>query len=215
MVIYVTNRKLCEDDFLGRINQLAQGKPHAVILREKDLSLAEYESLAFKVREICGLHEIPLIINQNITAAARLKLASIHLSMPDLRSNINAAGRFIIGVSVHSAAEAREAQALGAAYLIAGHIYATACKEGIAPRGLPFLKEVCASVRIPVYAIGGITRDRANEVLQAGAHGICIMSEAMTCADPADLAGSFRAITARDQCRRQNKLSMQCNDTGK
>ncbi len=193
MVIYVTNRKLCEDDFLDRISKLAQGKPRAIILREKDLSPAEYEFLAFKVREICGLYEIPLIINQNIAVAARLKLASIHLSMPDLRKNINAASRFVIGASIHSVTEAREAQALGAAYLIAGHIYATACKEGIAPRGLPFLKEVCASVRIPVYAIGGITRDRVNEAMQAGAHGICIMSEAMTCADPVGLSRSFLA----------------------
>lgn len=194
MIIYVTNRQLCKDDFLTRIDQLAQGKPHAIILREKDLSLTEYEALAGEVRGICDRHKVNLIVNQNILTAAKLKIARIHLSISDLRRYRNEVSQFIVGASVHSETDAREAQTLGASYLIAGHIFATDCKKGTEPRGLPFLKIVCASVAIPVYAIGGMTRDRANDVMQAGVRGICIMSEAMTCTNPADLAGSFRVI---------------------
>lgn len=191
-MIIVTNRKLCENDFLTRISQLARGKPRAIMLREKDLSLAEYELLARKIKEICDLYKVFLIINQNISTAARLKVTRIHLSMADLRRYKHEAGNFMTGASVHSVPEAKEAQELGASYLIAGHIFATDCKKGAAPRGLVFLKEVCESVPIPVFAIGGITRDRVNDVTRAGAKGICIMSEAMTCTNPADLAGSFR-----------------------
>ena len=84
---------------------------------------------------------------------------------------------------LHSVEEAVEAQNLGASYITAGHIYATDCKKGLAPRGLEFLKEVCDSVTIPVYAIGGIDVDgtRRDEVKMCGAAGSCIMSGMMSC----------------------------------
>ena len=67
--------------------------------------------------------------------------------------------------------------------MIAGHIYATDCKKGLPPRGLEFLEEICRSVSLPVYAIGGIRLDRKQieKTLAAGARGVCVMSGAMTC----------------------------------
>lgn len=87
----------------------------------------------------------------------------------------------VLGTSVHSAEEAVEAEALGASYLTAGHIYTTDCKKGLPPRGLNFLKEVCQSVSIPVYAIGGIKLDgdQLAEVMAYGAEGGCVMSGMM------------------------------------
>jgi thiamine-phosphate pyrophosphorylase len=193
MLILVTNRKLCHDDFLQRIEQLAKGKPHAIMLREKDLNEVEYEYLAKRVEEICEDTHVPLIINQNITVAKKLKLLNIHLSISDLRKHQNDLLPFInIGASVHSVSEAAEAQELGASYLIAGHIFSTDCKKGVPPRGLPFLKEICDSVQIPTFAIGGITKNSVKDVLKTGAKGMCIMSEAMTCQNPGELAEKFR-----------------------
>ena len=80
------------------------------------------------------------------------------------------------GTSVHSLAEAREAEALGADYLFAGNIFETDCKKGLPGRGLSFLQEVCKQVSIPVYGIGGITPDRMEQLLLAGASGGCMMS---------------------------------------
>ena len=62
----------------------------------------------------------------------------------------------VIGTSVHSVEDAIKAEQLGATYMTAGHIFATDCKKGLPPRGLDFLKNVCDTVQIPVYAIGGI-----------------------------------------------------------
>lgn len=193
MLICVTNRKLCRDDFLIRIAQIAQGKPHAILLREKDLSITEYERLARSVRKICLDYQVPLIISQNIEIALKMKCFSIHLSMQDLEKCKNKIKAFFrIGASVHSVSEAKEAQQLGATYLIAGHIFPTECKKEVPPRGLSFLKEVCDSVEIPVFAIGGITKDKVKEVIGAGAKGICVMSEAMTCCKPGELTERFR-----------------------
>lgn len=192
MLIVVTNRKLCSDDFFQRIYQVAKGKPYAIMLREKDLNLDEYEDLAVKLKEICNRLHVKLIINQNITIAAKLKLANIHLSIGDLRNDKNDLSVFTqIGVSVHSLEEAKEAQELGASYLIAGHIFSTDCKKGVPPRGLSFLREICDSVSIPVFAIGGITKDKVKDVVKTGAKGVCIMSEAMTCPHPNELQQYF------------------------
>jgi thiamine-phosphate diphosphorylase len=193
MLILVTNRKLCMDGFLQRIQQLVKGKPDAIMLREKDLNFGEFEDLAEKVKGICDEAQVPLIINQNITVAAELKLQNIHFSISDLRKYQNDLFPFMnIGASVHSLSEAVEAQELGATHLIAGHIFSTDCKKGVPPRGLPFLKEICDSVSIPVFAIGGITKDRVQDVLETGAKGVCIMSEAMTCQNPVELTKHYR-----------------------
>ena len=182
MVIYVTNRKLCRDDFLDRIDRLAKNKPHAIMLRENGLEPDEYEALAAKVKEICEKNGARLIVNGYMVAASKLGILCIHLSMQDLRLRKDSLDHFTsVGASVHSASEAKEAQEMGATYLIAGHIFSTDCKKGVKPRGLKFLKEVCDSVTVPVFAIGGIKKDRIEAVMGMGAKGICLMSEAMTC----------------------------------
>lgn len=190
MLIYITNRKLCDSlgDYYDRIDLLCKGKPDAIILREKDLSLSEYTKVAERIKYICDTNNVQLIINQNITTAIAQDIPNIHLSIADLRKNTDIINQFNkVGASIHSVEEAKEAKRLGANYLIAGHIYPTECKKGVPPRGLIFLKQVCDSVEIPVYAIGGISTQRTNEVLGTGAQGICIMSEAMVCSDPIGL----------------------------
>lgn len=193
MLIVVTNRKLCKDGFLNRIDLLAKGKPDAIMLREKDLSIEEYEELAMKISDICDVHQVPLLIHQNIPVAVKLKQQHIHLSMEHLRTiKYDLPPSLQIGASVHSVDEGIEAQNLGASYLIAGHIFSTDCKKGIPPRGLSFLKELCDFVSIPVFAIGGITADKIKDVTMAGAKGVCIMSEAMTCKYPENLVNRYR-----------------------
>jgi thiamine-phosphate diphosphorylase len=181
MIIYITNRKICSGDFLGRIDMLAKSRPHAIMLREKDLGQKEYEALAAKVKSICYMSGVSLIVNGHIETASKLGILFIHLSMTDLRLHAAGLNDFTsVGASVHNVSEAQEAQELGASYLIAGHIFPTDCKKGVPPRGMSFLREVCNSVKVPVFAIGGMTKDRIEDVMSVGAKGICLMSEAMT-----------------------------------
>lgn len=191
MLICVTNRKLCQGDFLHRVELLAKARPFAVILREKDLDLPAYEQLARSVKAICENNGVRLILNPNSVVAERLQHDHLHLSLSALRGYQKREHPRIIGASVHTIAEAMEAQTLGADYLIAGHIYATDCKKGIPPRGTVFLQQVCQAVSLPVFAIGGITVDKVQEVVASGAKGCCVMSEAMTCDNPIALVQAF------------------------
>ena len=191
MLICVTHRKLCQDDFLLRVQRLVQAKPYALMLREKDLDALSYEQLAREVREICEQNEVLLILHHHAAVAARMQHDHLQLSMPELQACRHEVQHMTIGASVHSTSEALEAQMLGAAYVVAGHVYATDCKKGLPPHGLPFLQQICQAVEIPVFAIGGINQSNLRDTLRCGVQGVCIMSEAMTCPDPAEFVRSI------------------------
>ena len=183
-ITVVTNRKLSVRPFLEQIEILCKKRPERILLREKDLEQEAYIRLAGKVKEICDRYQVPFYCHTYRKAAAETEAAGLHLPLPVLRSTgTEGLGKIAAGCSVHSVEEAEEAEALGADYLIAGHIYATDCKKGLPPRGLDFLEEICRSVSLPVYAIGGIRPDQEQieKTLAAGARGVCVMSGAMTC----------------------------------
>lgn len=187
-VIAVTNRKLSQRPFLEQIKRVCQLRPEAIILREKDLSETEYAKLAEEVYNITTSYDVRLIIHTYINVARELGINTVHMSLHNMREyrkefidNVNKTNNIKTGCSIHSVEEAVEARNMGASYITAGHVYATDCKKGLTPRGLDFLKNVCDSVDIPVYAIGGINIDdgRRKEVKKYGAAGSCIMSGMM------------------------------------
>ncbi len=174
-IICVTNRRLCKIPLEEQLEKLAVKGVSRVILREKDLSEEEYLALAKKIALVPG---IELMIHSFPNVARALSISRLHLPFNMLGKDICAEFE-IVGASVHSAEEAEEAEKLGASYVTAGHIFATDCKKGLPPRGLDFLEAVCKSVKIPVYAIGGITRGNMPSVLERGAAGACVMSGLM------------------------------------
>lgn len=181
-MIAVTNRHLCRRPFIEQIECVCRRRPGAVLLREKDLTEDEYGALFGQVQEICRRYEVPCIPHTFIEAAHRQGSGSIHLPLHILEERPEAVTMFdTVGTSIHAVQEALEAEKAGAAYLTAGHIFSTDCKPGLAPRGKEFLREVCAAVTIPVYAIGGMStgQECVAEMMTCGAAGVCVMSECM------------------------------------
>ncbi len=179
-VLAITNRRLCPIDFLTQLERIAAAHPAGIVLREKDLPESDYMQLAEQAMEICAKYGIPCILHHFSDIAIQLGCKNLHLPLPDLLTNPEITQQVaMVGASVHSVQEAQIACKNGAAYLTAGHVFPTDCKAGLAPRGLDFLREVCASVPIPVYALGGISPQNASDCLQAGAAGVAIMSGAM------------------------------------
>ena len=182
-LICITNRKLCSNNFSDQIEMIASAHPKAIVLREKDLSEKEYEQLARQVMQICQKHGTQCILHSFSNVATALGATAVHMPLPLLQKMTpQEKSHFqIIGASCHSLEEAKEAQNLGCTYITAGHIFLTDCKKGLPGRGLPFLEEICKAVRIPVYAIGGISSQNMESVRKTGAAGACIMSGFMRC----------------------------------
>ena len=133
-----------------------------------------------QIERVCQMKPQAIILREK---ALELECTSVHLPLPELRKLPEDVKEQFqrIGTSVHSVEDAKEAERLGVSYITAGHIYVTDCKKGLAPRGLGFLKDVCSTVNVPVYAIGGIKFDKKQweELKQKGASGGCIMSGMM------------------------------------
>ncbi len=178
--ICVTNRTLCRDDFLTRIDHIAKkGVADAILLREKDLTEREYLELAEKVLSICKSHNRRCILHTYYKAAKELGCKEIHLPIPLLQKMREEGEKewfTTVGTSVHSLKQANLAMHLQADYMTAGHIFETDCKKGLPGRGLSFLSKVVCESEVPVYGIGGISADNAGQIMETGAAGVCIMS---------------------------------------
>lgn len=181
-VVSVTAKPLCKDDFLQRIRKISDSEVQYIILREKYLSEQEYYSLAKEVLSVCDKEK--LIIHNFIGTAESLGIKKIHLPFSAFKE-LNGRRNFdIVGTSVHSVDDAAFAQENGADYITAGNIYETDCKKGLKGKGVNFLRNVCESVDIPVYAIGGINADTASgfkAVTEKNFAGVCVMSLLMQC----------------------------------
>lgn len=193
-VLCVTNRTLCREDFLTRIEKIARAHPAGILLREKDLSEEAYHLLAKTVLAICKRHNTPCILHSFVKASKELGHSAIHLPLPILRSLSGEDKKAFttLGSSCHSVADAIEAEKLGCTYITAGHVFDTDCKKGLPGRGLNFLQRVCESTSVPVYAIGGICAENITEVIGTGAKGVCVMSNAMTCESPQNYLAAFK-----------------------
>ncbi len=192
IVCYVTDRKsLGTADPLGRLLVSMRAAMAAgvdwVQIREKDLPARDLLSLAAAAiraaaeRHAEGCSSVRVLVNDRLDVALAASAAGVHLgreSVPLLdvvrwcRSG-NAPADFLIGMSCHSMEDVHEAEAAGANYVFFGPVFDTLSKRPFGPpQGIARLAEVCATVRIPVIAIGGIDDENAAECLRAGASGI-------------------------------------------
>lgn len=185
-IIGITNRKLCKGDFFKQIEKVIESGITTIVLREKDLNDAEYERIAERLIKICDMMNAECILHGHLKVAEKKDCAAVHIPLPELerlseRNDFDKSTKKFkkIGTSCHSIREALRAVELGCSYIFAGHIFETDCKSGLPGRGVDFLKEISENVKIPVYAIGGITPDNVNRVMIKNVSGACVMSGIM------------------------------------
>ena len=190
IIACITNRRLVKGDFLAQIERVAAMEmADWIIVREKDLRAEEYRTLFSQVVRIAHRHEKKCLAHGRIALGVMSELGAdgIHLPLDILREWRAASGRQsggegavqFVGASAHSASELAEAAALGADYATLSPIFATACKPGAVPLGTAALAAVCKESPLPIFALGGIGRDKLNACIEAGAAGCCMMSELM------------------------------------
>jgi len=172
-----------------------KGGVKAVQLREKDLPEAELMPLAKQLRGLTRSHGALLFINDNIDIALAVEADGVHLGGHSQATEVirrKVGEKVLIGVSTHSKEEIEIAAKQGADFVTFGPVYATPSKTKYGkPQGLKKLSEACRNSSIPVFALGGITPERATEVQQAGASGIALISAIIASSDPRLSAATF------------------------
>lgn len=188
--IVITNRHLVHGDFLKQLEKVTKLHPHALILREKDLTDDAYESLAKKVFDLCKREDITFFLHTKIEIARKIGCQNIHLSIPVLKGLSETEKKTLtedfceISISCHSMEDVEIAMAGGATQIILGTIFETECKKGVLGKGVEFVREICQKCPLPVYAIGGMNMQRLPLVIDAGAAGCCMMSGFMQTTKP-------------------------------
>ena len=167
----------------------------AVQLREKDLEARDLLALADTLREATQRHGARLIVNDRADVALAASADGVqrtHSSLPvSALRGITPPG-FLVGASVHSEGEARDAAAQGADFIVFGPVYDTASKRRYGPpQGLAALEAVTHAVDRPVLAVGGLTPERVPEVLAAGAAGVAVIGAIYAAARPAAATKAF------------------------
>jgi thiamine-phosphate pyrophosphorylase len=218
ILCYVTDRRSLQvpaqqdslELILIKIELAAAAGVDWIQLREKDLSGKQASALIREALRCVSKRsgQAPafprIIVNDRLDVALAERAGGVHLgenSLPvqDAKRLVAASqsaqtlpSDFLLGVSCHSLDAAQSAAAAGAAYIFFGPVFATPSKAGYGPpQGLDRLAEACASVKIPVLAIGGITAENAPICLSAGASGIAAIRLFQ---DSADFAATVKAL---------------------
>ena len=195
----VTDRAWSPDteDFFRRIGAAIDGGATFVQLREKHMSRENFLDEARRFVALCRSRGVVSIINDNVDIAAAVGADGVHVGQEDLeagRARALLGPDKIIGVSTHSVAEARAAQAAGADYLGVGAAFVTGTKTDAKPVGHDVIRAVTAAVDIPVVAIGGITEENMAELRGCGLDGVAVVSSLFAAQDVAAAAGRLRAL---------------------
>ena len=188
---YVTELSAIVGEKLPYLKALLATSPDRLILRAKHLSEADYQNLALGLLPISQAYGVHLIINHQVNVARALNLP-IQVSFPTSQEADLSGLTF--GVSVHSYEESELARAKGASWLVYGHLFATSCKAGLAPRSMAVF-EALTKLPLPVYGIGGIKMTNVHKLPKETA-GVYVMRDSMVQQDPHAFTKAWRDTLA-------------------
>lgn len=150
-----------------------------VQLREKDTAFDNLVETAVKMKDLCAKYNVPLIINDNVYAAKAAGADGVHLGqddMPPVEARKILGADKIIGVTAKTVTQAKKAQDDGADYLGSGAVFGTSTKSNAKKMEIGVLKDITASVSIPVAAIGGINAENVPRLKDTGIAGAAVVS---------------------------------------
>ena len=169
-------------------------------LREKNMDKDEFLKEALEMKELCRNYNVPLIINDDPYIAVKSGADGVHIGQKDMSlkeaREITGNG-MIIGVTAALPELAVKAEKEGADYIGSGAVFGSSTKADAKPLSHDVLREITASVKIPVVAIGGITRDNMAKLAGTGIAGAALVS------------AIFSADDIEAECRYLMKISEQ------
>lgn len=181
MLLYaVTDRAWTgKQSLYEQVESALKGGATCVQLREKDLNEEDFLQEALEISALCERYSVPFFINDNVEIAIQCHADGIHVGQNDLNAaqvRQRVGEHMLIGVSVHSVAEALEAVKNGADCLGVGAMFSTSTKTNANVLSLETLRDICAAVDIPVVAIGGLNKQNLAQLTGTGIDGVALVS---------------------------------------
>jgi thiamine-phosphate pyrophosphorylase len=178
----LTDRRLSGLSHPQQLLKLSNGGATIVQLREKTLSPLEYYREASESIRVARESGLKIIINDRVDIALTLKADGVHIGQDDLPPQAARellGSDVIIGFSTHNLQQAKLSTRMPIDYIAIGPIFSTVTKTSTEPSvGLEGLTQVRQAVGdIPLVAIGGITSENSQEVLDAGADAVAVISD--------------------------------------
>ena len=169
------NGRTLEED----VEQALKGGVTLVQLREKNLDFEDFCREAEKIHSLCRTYHVPLIINDNVEVAKAVDAEGVHLGQDDMsiaKAREILGNEKIIGATARTKEQAVKAEKEGADYVGSGAVFGTSTKSDAVKMSFDTLMEICKSVKIPVTAIGGITKENVLQLKGTGVSGVAVVS---------------------------------------
>ncbi len=184
-------RTLCE-----QVEAALKGGVTCVQLREKELEEAAFLQEARELSALCRRYGVPFLVNDNVDIALASGADGVHVGQEDMdpaQVRLRAGKDMLLGVSVHTVEEAREAVRKGADYLGVGAMFPTGTKADAERVPRQVLRNICAAVDVPVVAIGGLNRESIPRLSGSGVDGVALVSAIFSAED---IEGACRELLA-------------------
>ena len=156
------------------------GGADTIQLRQKTGSTREMIEIAQQMKRLCEESGVVFVVNDRVDVALASGADGVHLGQDDFPIALARellGQESIIGGSAGSVEEARKCVSEGADYVGFGPVYPTTSKADAGPAGgLGLLQQVVQAIPLPVIAIGGVDEENTHDVMEAGAHGIAVIS---------------------------------------
>ena len=197
----ITDKKLIKRaGFIETVEKSIKGGARIVQLREKDTPQNEILNLGRELLKLTRRYDVPLIINDSPELAKEIGADGVHLGGGDTSiKNARAilGDEVIIGVSCYNQIErGLNAVQNGADYVVFGTPYYTPTKPEREPTSIEVLKEAVYVIsQIPIFAIGGITKENASEILGTGVNGIAVITSVFGSPDPENAARELATLS--------------------
>lgn len=190
---WLGGQTLCE-----QVEDALKGGATFIQLREKELDDDTFLAEAIEIQKLCGKYHVPFVINDNVDIACKVNADGVHVGQSDMEAG-DVRARIgkdkILGVSVQTAEQAVLAEQRGADYLGVGAVFPTGSKADADAVSLETLTSICAAVKIPVIAIGGIGKHNVHELAGTGICGIAVISAIFAAKDIQKAASELKTLT--------------------
>lgn len=175
-----------------------KGGVTCVQLREKALDEAAFLQEARDICALCRRYGVPFIVNDNVDVAVACGADGVHVGQEDMEAGEvrrRVGEDMILGVSVHTVEEARQAVREGADYLGLGAVFPTSTKTDVEQMPNETLRAICDAVDVPIVAIGGINRGNILKLAGSGVDGVALVSAIFSAEDIEGTCRELRAMS--------------------